>query len=85
MKHKTTNSTIIINGSNNVISQGFDTAEGIIAVFKGKKIPMPKGCSANNIRISVNNGKMFVNGYEWFPDQDCWKRTFTALWYDIFG
>ena len=53
--------------------------------YKGVKISNPPRFNSNNsINLTTTNNKVYLNGYEYFPKQKKWKRTFKAVWYLIF-
>lgn len=39
----------------------------------------------NSKRITsvVKDDTIFINGYEYFPKEDCWKRTWKAFWTNL--
>ncbi len=50
--------------------------------INGEKIPLPRGMKTNS--QSVINGKVYIGGYEFFPESKTFKRTLKALWHMIF-
>lgn len=47
-------------------------------IINGEKIQTPKNMKTNS--QTIINGKIFINGYEYFPKLKKFKRTFRALW-----
>lgn len=51
-------------------------------IINGEKIPMPKGMKTHS--QSIINGKIYIDGYEYFPKSKKFKRTLRALWELLF-
>ena len=52
--------------------------------YYGNRIPNPPNFKSNSINVTTINDKIYLNGYEFFPNQCKWRRTFKAIWYYIF-
>lgn len=52
--------------------------------YSGRKIPNPPGFNKSNINLTTINDRVYLNGYEFFPEQDKWKITFRSIWYYLF-
>lgn len=48
----------------------------------GKEIPIPKGLKGNN--QSIIDGRIYIDGFEYLPKQNKFKRTLRALFHLIF-
>ena len=44
-------------------------------------IPNPPKFNKNSINVTTLNNKIYLNGYEYFPDKQKWKRTIVATWH----
>jgi len=51
-------------------------------IINGESIPLPKGMKTDS--QSVINGKVYIGGYEFFPENKTFKKTLKALWYMVF-
>ena len=52
--------------------------------YNGDRIPTPPSFNKHSVNITTINDKIYVNGYEYFPKQKKWKRTFSAIWHYLF-
>jgi hypothetical protein len=55
---------------------------GNTVYINNKKLPPPPNCTGTYSNVTVIDGKVFINGYEWKNGK--WKRTLRALWHMIF-
>jgi len=51
-------------------------------IINGENIPLPNGMKTDS--QSVVNGKVYISGYEFFPETKSFKKTIKALWYMVF-
>jgi len=65
-----------IQGRNVVISD----SKGV--VVNGVRVELPKGVTGNI--STIINGKIFINGYEFFEDEKVFRKTLRALWHKWF-
>ena len=61
-------------------SNGF-YINGNQCMYYGKKIPNPPKFNKNNINLATIDNKVYLNGWEYFPDKKKWKRTPKAIWH----
>jgi hypothetical protein len=66
--------------TNSCGSNGF-YINGNQCMYYGKKIPNPPRFNKNNINLATINNKVYLNGFEYFPKTQKWKRTPKALWH----
>ena len=50
-------------------------------MYYGKQIPNPPRFNKNYINLATIGDKIYLNGYEYFPEKKKWKRTVKALWF----
>ena len=50
----------------------------------GKRLSSAPKRKNGKTSSTVIDGKVYVNGYEYFPKQKKWKRTFSAIWHYLF-
>lgn len=68
--------------TNSCGSNGFYVI-GNQCMYYGKPIPNPPKFNKNNINLATINNKIYLNGYEYFPMRQKWKRTPKAVWHLI--
>lgn len=49
--------------------------------YWGKPIPNPPKFNENKVNLTIINNRVYLNGYEYFPRENKWKRTFKSVWY----
>lgn len=67
---------ISVQGGSSVV-----TSKGKVFI-DGKEIPLPKGMKTGS--QSVINGKVYIDGYEYFPAEGIFKKTLKALFHKYF-
>lgn len=53
-------------------------------MYNGIQIPNPPRFDKSNTNLTILNNKVYLNGYEYFPNQRKWRRTFKAIWHYFF-
>ena len=69
--------------ANSCGSNGFYICNGNCH-YNGVRISNPPNFKDNSINLTTTNYKVYLNGYEYFPKQKKWKRTFAAIWNYLF-
>lgn len=52
-------------------------------MYDGKRISNPPKFNTKHINLTTIDDKIYLNGYQYFPKQDKWRRTLKAVWYLI--
>lgn len=52
-------------------------------MYYGKRISNPPKFNHKTINLTTADSKVYLNGYEYFPKQDKWKRTPKAIWHAL--
>jgi hypothetical protein len=50
-------------------------------IYNGKRVPDPPRFNKNSVNLTTTNNKVYLNGYEFFPEHIKWRRTFKAVWH----
>jgi hypothetical protein len=55
-------------------------------MYNGKLIPSPPrfSKSRSSSKLTTINNKVYLNGWEYFPEERKWKRTPKAIWHYLF-
>ncbi len=49
--------------------------------INGEDIPLPKGMTTNS--QTIIDGKIYIDGYEFFPESKTFKKTLKAFWHKL--
>jgi hypothetical protein len=50
-------------------------------MYYGKRIPNPPHFKYSSINLTTTDNGVYLNGWEYFPKQQKWKRTLKATWH----
>ena len=62
----------------NGVSVSFNSGKVII---NGENIALPKGMTTNF--QTIIDGKIYIDGYEFFPESKTFKKTLKAFWHKL--